>query len=142
MKCVALCAFYFHEFHSQLIKLGAANSNTGGNAGAATGKPSVPGESADSSSDGGCDEPHNVDYGSALAAGVGGSSAADDSCNLRHIVIDGSNVAMSHGNKEVFSCMGIKICVDWFKARGHQQITVFVPMWRKEVSRPDAPIKG
>lgn len=34
---------------------------------------------------------------------------------LRHIVIDGSNVAMSHGNKEVFSCRGIKICVDWFK---------------------------
>lgn len=43
----------------------------------------------------------------------------------------------SHGNKEVFSCRGIKICVDWFKARGHKDITVFVPKWRKESPRPD-----
>lgn len=60
---------------------------------------------------------------------------------LRSIVIDGSNVAMSHGNKEVFSCRGIKICVDWFKAHGHKDITVFVPKWRKENARPDNPIK-
>lgn len=59
---------------------------------------------------------------------------------LRPIVIDGSNVAMSHGNKEVFSCRGIKICVDWFKTRGHKDITVFVPKWRKEGPRPDNPI--
>ncbi|GFT44388.1 probable ribonuclease ZC3H12C [Nephila pilipes] len=63
----------------------------------------------------------------------------DDPSNLRHIVIDGSNVAMSHGNKEVFSCRGIQLCVDWFRTRGHQNITVFVPRWRKENSRPDAP---
>lgn len=56
---------------------------------------------------------------------------------LRHVVIDGSNVAMSHGNKETFSCRGIKICVDWFRMRGHTDITVFVPKWRKEASRPD-----
>ncbi|XP_025199729.1 probable ribonuclease ZC3H12C isoform X2 [Melanaphis sacchari] len=56
---------------------------------------------------------------------------------LRHVVIDGSNVAMSHGNKETFSCRGIKICVDWFRMRGHKDITVFVPKWRKEASRPD-----
>lgn len=65
----------------------------------------------------------------------------DEPSNLRHIVIDGSNVAMSHGNKECFSCRGIKLCVDWFRARGHQEITVFVPRWRKENPRPDAPIK-
>lgn len=59
---------------------------------------------------------------------------------LRPVVIDGSNVAMSHGNKEVFSCRGIKICVEWFRARGHQEITVFVPKWRKESSRPDNPV--
>lgn len=63
-----------------------------------------------------------------------------DRAPLRHIVIDGSNVAMSHGNKEVFSCRGIEICVDWFRARGHKEITAFVPKWRKEASRPDNPI--
>ncbi|CAH1407931.1 unnamed protein product [Nezara viridula] len=63
-----------------------------------------------------------------------------DETKLRPVVIDGSNVAMSHGNKEVFSCRGIKICVDWFRARGHKEITVFVPRWRKEASRPDNPI--
>lgn len=59
---------------------------------------------------------------------------------LRPVVIDGSNVAMSHGNKEIFSCRGIKICVEWFRNRGHREITVFVPKWRKEASRPDNPI--
>ncbi|KAJ8975962.1 hypothetical protein NQ317_011930 [Molorchus minor] len=43
----------------------------------------------------------------------------------------------NHGNKEIFSCRGIKICVDWFKTRGHKNITVFVPKWRKEAPRPD-----
>ncbi|XP_012144493.1 zinc finger CCCH-type containing protein regnase 1 isoform X1 [Megachile rotundata] len=62
------------------------------------------------------------------------------SSRLRPVVIDGSNVAMSHGNKEIFSCRGIKICVNWFKARGHKEITVFVPKWRKEASRIDNPI--
>lgn len=60
---------------------------------------------------------------------------------LRPIVVDGSNVAMSHGNKQVFSCRGIKLCVDWFRNRGHKDITVFVPKWRKEASRPDQPIR-
>ncbi|KAK1336286.1 hypothetical protein QTO34_004091 [Cnephaeus nilssonii] len=45
---------------------------------------------------------------------------------------------MNHGNKEVFSCRGIKLAVDWFLERGHRDITVFVPAWRKEQSRPDA----
>lgn len=64
----------------------------------------------------------------------------DNSDNLRPIVIDGSNVAMSHGNKEVFSCRGIQLAVEWFLEKGHKDITVFVPAWRKEQSRPDAPI--
>ncbi|XP_048364290.1 probable ribonuclease ZC3H12D [Sphaerodactylus townsendi] len=59
---------------------------------------------------------------------------------LRPIVIDGSNVAMSHGNKEVFSCMGIQLVVDWFKDRGHKYIKVFVPSWRKAPARFDNPI--
>ncbi|XP_077485562.1 uncharacterized protein LOC144096619 isoform X2 [Amblyomma americanum] len=65
--------------------------------------------------------------------------AADDP--LRPIVIDGSNVAMSHGNKEVFSCRGIQLAVEWFRARGHTDISVFVPSWRKEASRAETPIK-
>ncbi|XP_068600744.1 probable ribonuclease ZC3H12B [Brachionichthys hirsutus] len=62
-----------------------------------------------------------------------------DTCDsLRQIVIDGSNVAMSHGNKEVFSCRGMQLAVEWFLEKGHKDITVFVPAWRKEQSRPDA----
>uniref|UniRef100_H3BCX9 Zinc finger CCCH-type containing 12A n=1 Tax=Latimeria chalumnae TaxID=7897 RepID=H3BCX9_LATCH len=64
----------------------------------------------------------------------------DDGNNLRPVVIDGSNVAMSHGNKEVFSCRGIQLAVNWFLERGHTDITVFVPAWRKEQPRPDVPI--
>ncbi|KAK4810128.1 hypothetical protein QYF61_009523, partial [Mycteria americana] len=45
-----------------------------------------------------------------------------------------------HGNKEGFSCRGIQLAVDWFLEKGHKDITVFVPAWRKEQSRPDAPI--
>ncbi|XP_074540003.1 endoribonuclease ZC3H12A [Halichoeres trimaculatus] len=59
---------------------------------------------------------------------------------LRPVVVDGSNVAMSHGNKEVFSCRGIQLAVNFFLDRGHKTITVFVPSWRKEQPRPDAPI--
>ncbi|KAF7215326.1 probable ribonuclease ZC3H12C [Nothobranchius furzeri] len=66
------------------------------------------------------------------------SPLLDGKDNLRPVVVDGSNVAMSHGNKEVFSCQGIQLAVDWFLERGHRDITVFVPAWRKEQSRPDA----
>ncbi|KAK6489780.1 putative ribonuclease ZC3H12D [Huso huso] len=64
-----------------------------------------------------------------------------DPCSvLRPIVIDGSNIAMSHGNKQVFSCHGIQLAVLWFWERGHRDITVFVPSWRKEQPRPETPI--
>ncbi|XP_047460131.1 ribonuclease ZC3H12A [Mugil cephalus] len=65
---------------------------------------------------------------------------SEDEDALRPIVIDGSNVAMSHGNKEVFSCLGIQLAVNFFLDRGHSEITVFVPSWRKEQPRPDVPI--
>ena len=61
---------------------------------------------------------------------------------LLPIVIDGSNVAMSHGNKDRFSCKGIAIAVDFFRKRGHKNISVFVPTWRKESSKPESPITG
>ncbi|KAM6406913.1 putative ribonuclease ZC3H12D [Pluvialis apricaria] len=69
-----------------------------------------------------------------------GEDENDSSDHLRPIVIDGSNVAMSHGNKEVFSCWGIQLAVDWFRERGHTYIKVFVPLWRKEPPRQDSPI--
>ncbi|KFP89012.1 PREDICTED: NEDD4-binding protein 1, partial [Apaloderma vittatum] len=49
---------------------------------------------------------------------------------LKHIIIDGSNVAISHGLRKFFSCRGIAIAVDYFWKRGHRSITVFVPQWR------------
>ncbi|XP_070777808.1 ribonuclease ZC3H12A [Enoplosus armatus] len=64
----------------------------------------------------------------------------EDEDALRPVVIDGSNVAMSHGNKEVFSCLGIQLAVNFFLERGHSEVTVFVPSWRKEQPRPDVPI--
>lgn len=50
--------------------------------------------------------------------------------DLKHIIIDGSNVAMSHGLKRFFSCRGIAISVEYFWRKGHRNITVFVPQWR------------
>jgi len=50
--------------------------------------------------------------------------------SLRPVVIDGSNVAMAHG-KNFFSSRGIKICVEYFKRRGHKEITAFVPQYRQ-----------
>ncbi|XP_040005013.1 probable ribonuclease ZC3H12C [Xiphias gladius] len=95
----------------------------------------------------------SVSLSSSLACSSSSSNSSLDSCrllcpsqlledkeNLRPVVVDGSNVAMSHGNKEVFSCQGIQLAVDWFLERGHRDITVFVPAWRKEQSRPDAVI--
>lgn len=67
-------------------------------------------------------------------------AAADQSNSFRPVVIDGSNVAMSHGNKKVFSCRGLQLAVMWFWGRGVRDITVFVPLWRKEQPRPDTPI--
>lgn len=45
--------------------------------------------------------------------------------DLRYIVIDGSNIAMAHGNGK-FSCKGIQIAVNYFVQRGHS-VMVFVP---------------
>ncbi|KAK9531167.1 hypothetical protein VZT92_010609 [Zoarces viviparus] len=60
--------------------------------------------------------------------------------DFRPVVIDGSNVAMSHGDKKVFSCQGLQLAVSWFWDKGLRDITVFVPLWRKEQPRPEAPI--
>ncbi|XP_071761901.1 NEDD4-binding protein 1 [Centroberyx gerrardi] len=54
---------------------------------------------------------------------------------LRHIIIDGSNVAMAHGLHRFFSCRGIALAVEIFWRRGHREITVFVPQWRQKRDR-------
>ncbi|XP_034017579.1 probable ribonuclease ZC3H12D [Thalassophryne amazonica] len=59
---------------------------------------------------------------------------------FRPVVIDGSNVAMSHGDAKVFSCRGLQLAVSWFWDKGLRDITVFIPLWRKEQPRPEAPI--
>ncbi|XP_035829887.1 uncharacterized protein LOC101863651 isoform X2 [Aplysia californica] len=46
--------------------------------------------------------------------------------NLRYIVIDGSNVAMSHGENKRFSTRGLQICIDYFRERGHPKVVAFV----------------
>uniref|UniRef100_A0A8C1U546 KH and NYN domain containing n=1 Tax=Cyprinus carpio TaxID=7962 RepID=A0A8C1U546_CYPCA len=51
---------------------------------------------------------------------------------LRQIIIDGSNVAKSHGLGVFFSCRGIALAVQQFWTRGHREITVFVPQWRQK----------
>ncbi|KAK2182726.1 hypothetical protein NP493_340g03053 [Ridgeia piscesae] len=38
-------------------------------------------------------------------------------------------------------CKGIQLCVDYFRQRGHTEITAFVPQWRTQTAiRPDYPI--
>lgn len=78
---------------------------------------------------------------SAPAKSKAGTVQKKSTEDLRPIVIDGSNVAMSHGNKTIFSCRGIQLAVNFFLDRGHDKIKVFVPSWRKEQLRPDAPIR-
>ncbi|XP_062582225.1 NEDD4-binding protein 1-like [Saccostrea cucullata] len=60
-----------------------------------------------------------------------GGAPPNQQKNLRYVVIDGSNVAMSHGCGKVFSCRGIKIVINYFLQRGHTQVTAFVPEWRR-----------
>ncbi|CAN9509560.1 unnamed protein product [Ophioblennius macclurei] len=51
---------------------------------------------------------------------------------LRTIIIDGSNVAMSHGLGQFFSCRGIALAVQHFWDRGHREISVLLPQWRQK----------
>jgi ribonuclease ZC3H12 len=47
---------------------------------------------------------------------------------------------MCHGNNKIFSCRGIQLAVEYFQQRGHKDITVFVPSYRKETPKPEDPI--
>uniref|UniRef100_A0A3B3DW83 KH and NYN domain containing n=1 Tax=Oryzias melastigma TaxID=30732 RepID=A0A3B3DW83_ORYME len=52
--------------------------------------------------------------------------------SLRTIIIDGSNVAMSHGLGHFFSCRGIALAVQHFWDRGHRNISVLIPQFRQK----------
>uniref|UniRef100_H2LZ10 KH and NYN domain containing n=1 Tax=Oryzias latipes TaxID=8090 RepID=H2LZ10_ORYLA len=52
--------------------------------------------------------------------------------SLRTIIIDGSNVAMSHGLGHFFSCRGIALAVQHFWDRGHRNISALIPQWRQK----------
>ncbi|XP_068611896.1 protein KHNYN [Brachionichthys hirsutus] len=56
---------------------------------------------------------------------------------LRTVVIDGSNVAMSHGLGHFFSCRGIALAVQHFWDRGHRDVCALLPQWRQK-SNPKA----
>uniref|UniRef100_A0AAY4DHE3 RNase NYN domain-containing protein n=1 Tax=Denticeps clupeoides TaxID=299321 RepID=A0AAY4DHE3_9TELE len=51
---------------------------------------------------------------------------------LRQVIIDASNVAMSHGLGHFFSCRGIALAVQYFWNRGHRKIAALVPQWREK----------
>lgn len=116
-----------NELLAELIKLGAQHGNKNELGG-------------DSSLSNGIDST-SVNNINNVNNGKDDGGADSRSSSLRPIVIDGSNLAFCHGNKESFSCLGIRLCVDWFRNRGHKDITVFVPKFRKENPRPDNPIK-
>ncbi|XP_010902060.2 protein KHNYN [Esox lucius] len=52
--------------------------------------------------------------------------------SLRMVIIDGSNVAMSHGLGHFFSCRGIALAVQHFWNRGHRRISTIIPQWRQK----------
>lgn len=76
-----------------------------------------------------------------VSDGVSNAVEVEDDDPYRPIIIDGSNVAMSYGNANIFDCKGIDAVVMWFVRRMHKVIYVFVPSWRKEQSKPETPIK-
>ena len=50
---------------------------------------------------------------------------------FKPIIIDGSNVAMCHGNNRRYSCRGIAIIIEYFYKKGHREIISFIPSYRK-----------
>ena len=50
--------------------------------------------------------------------------------DFKLIVIDSSNVAVTHGLKKFFSCRGIAFSVQYFWKLGNRTISVFAPQWR------------
>ena len=80
----------------------------------------------------------NVKKGQSVVQGstmYGQEEHQGEKTGLRLIVIDGSNVAMTHGHDKVFSCRGIQMVVDFFIKRGHNKIAAFVPQFRQKAGQ-------
>ena len=60
---------------------------------------------------------------------------------LRPIIIDGSNVSISHGQihglpgPTPFSCRGLDICINYFIRRGHPEVIAVVPHHRLKIGQ-------
>eukprot|EP00954_Amorphochlora_amoebiformis_P026969 1382463-Amorphochlora_amoeboformis.AAC.1 len=50
---------------------------------------------------------------------TGGVAAAAKAIKeeLPLLILDLPNICMRHGNHQIFSCAGIQICIDYFKAK-------------------------
>ena len=59
--------------------------------------------------------------------------------SLRYIIIDGSNVARTHGNRSEFSSRGIKLAVDHFLQLGHTNVVAMVPQYRRRALNHKCP---
>ncbi|XP_046660430.1 probable ribonuclease ZC3H12C [Homalodisca vitripennis] len=55
------------------------------------------------------------------------ANSGEKRTGLRPIVIDGNNVAISHGE---FSLKRLQMCINYFEKRGHRQIKAFLPHHR------------
>ncbi|KAH8234175.1 hypothetical protein KR038_002826, partial [Drosophila bunnanda] len=58
--------------------------------------------------------------------------------NKRSIIIDGSNVAFAHGKNKVFSCEGIKYCLQYFDKMGHS-VKAVIPSFRRNAFKSSNP---
>ncbi|GAB5366062.1 hypothetical protein AAMO2058_001112000 [Amorphochlora amoebiformis] len=60
---------------------------------------------------------------------TGGVAAAAKAIKeeLPLLILDLPNICMRHGNHQIFSCAGIQICIDYFKAKGFKRLVAFVP---------------
>ena len=70
-----------------------------------------------------------------------GGEAREERQGLRPIVIDGSNVAMSHGGNKFFSARGIAMVAEHFARLGHR-VVAFVPQFRSKAGQVRDPQVG
>ena len=57
------------------------------------------------------------------------------------LLVSPFTIFFRYSKGKYFACIALKKCVDYFQKLGHEKIFVLVPVWRKENSRPEAPIE-